>query len=428
MATHKDDFIPDVVSRDDFIADAPVAATRSRLTTTPEHDALRAANFVENVKGIGQAVGNTALAGVQWAEDVPRQVRELQQQPDLLSKVKYLLGHTNRGEPSTVTPTPPSLQPNTPGQALGRKIGGAGLYTGLAAATGGMSLPAEVAAGGVGSGLIAAGEGQNPRVAAAIGTAAPIASRVSNVISSTLRAKDNPARALNATIEVPKSVPSQINPGKRLLDEGDINLGRMGVSKETLQKVLTEREKEVGQQLGQELSRYSSNSINLAGHPGLDTPEAADVLQAMGKSYTPGQPLQMTPAEVHRFRSLLGDKINWSESAPSANDATGTNELLKTLYRDSNSAIDQIAPDVKALNAKWADYHIGKNAIGYALRGQARSLPGLPSSTVMGNVRRLGSTAPITTTYAPLSRALALPTLPNGMVRTTVLGLLPQQQ
>lgn len=359
-------------------------------------------NTPDRFLGAGQSVGKTLLAGVQWGQN--------------------MLG-------ANVTPTPPWLEPKNQAQSVGQNIGAMAQYAAPAMATAGMSMPAQVLAGGLGSGLVAAGQGQDPETAAYIGMGAPILGSMVSGARNMIRAKDNPARALNATMEVSaKDIHPGVNPGKHLLDQGDVNTSNMGMSKEMLLKLIKIRQGDTEKALTAELSRLSNHSIEMSGLPGMETPQAQEVLAAMNKTWAPGAPLQMSPGEAHEFRSLLGDKINWSSTARTANDATGVNELLRKLYRTTNDLIDSVSPGtVKALNNKWANYHVGQNATKWAIRNQDVSMPGLPGSQAMSIAKRLLDSAPVATTYAPLSRALSrsVPSpgvLPAGMIRATILG------
>lgn len=118
--------------------------------------------MVEAGKGFLQGAANIPTAGVQWAADIPRQIQE---------------AATGETLPSRVPPTPLALQPRTPMEKLGQMGAGMAAQAGLAALTGGASLPAQVAAGGIGSGLIAAGTDAGDvgaGVASGVGMAAPV--------------------------------------------------------------------------------------------------------------------------------------------------------------------------------------------------------------------------------------------------------------
>ena len=147
----------------------PGAATPPSSTS----DIIRNSPGYQLLQGIAQGTGQIGLGALQWMQDLPRQIRE---------------ARTGRMEPSSVTPTPPWLEPQTATQSVGAAIPAIAGSTLLAAIPGG--LPAQVAAGGIGSGLIAGTTGAGPgmtQVAGAMGMAGPALQRALNMLSPTLR-------------------------------------------------------------------------------------------------------------------------------------------------------------------------------------------------------------------------------------------------
>src|SRR6266853_1795514 len=137
--------LDEALQRGGKVTDSTSPAIPQQLSGT---DVLR--RTADPLIGAGQAIGNAGMSGLQWLQDIPRQVRETAAQPTIMDKLRYLTGSTNAtdrtAQTSTVTPTTAALQPNTYGQKVGSQLAGAALYALPAMATGGASLPAQVAA------------------------------------------------------------------------------------------------------------------------------------------------------------------------------------------------------------------------------------------------------------------------------------------
>lgn len=373
----------------------------------------------ERLKGVGQSIANTGMSALQWGQNA--------------------LG-------AKVSPTPPALQPNTPGQKIGSDIGTMGQYAGATALTGGASLPAQVAAGGLGSSVIASGAGQDPAVAGTIGMAAPITSAVLGKAVGAARQyledKQYGAAIYNKVARVPTGTGGiQAGPGSTFkTDPGRTMLDR-GVSAWSAPQLKVESEQaltDIGNELTDKL-RTSQTQMDIAKVVNPQLPQVQAALKEVGVDPMPLSPtdygggivtnpttkplkeLLLTPEQAHQFRSKLGAYIDWNPNATInvqvANNPNlplqVTNEELKNSYFAINKMIDATVDGVKPINKQWQEAYLYTRALADRIERLHGSQFGMPGSTVTGMANRYMFSAP-TTKLAQLLKSAQDAAAANG--------------
>jgi hypothetical protein len=390
----------------------------------------------ERFKGVGQSIGNTALAGLQWGQNA--------------------LG-------ANVTPTPMALQPNTPGQKLGSDLGTAGQYAGLTALTGGASLPAQVATGGVGAGVIAGGAGQDVGVASKIGMAAPIAAvtlgKAVGAVRQYLDDKKYASAIYNKVARVPtgqggiqagEGTAFKTDPGRTMADRGvtawsapqlkvESERALTGIGDELTAKLRTvttpmDVAKVVNPQLPQVQAALKEVGVNPAP---LTSNDLGNLTKQTEK---PIRELLLTAEQAHRFRSALGKYIDWNPNATMNVQVASnpnlplqiTNEELKNSYFAINNMIDATVNGVKPINKAWQEAYLYTRALTDRIEYLHGSQFGMPGSTVTGMVNRYMFSAPATKLAQLLKYAQSVlsSTAPPGAgaaAQGALLGAQPQQ-
>lgn len=100
-----------------------------------------------------------------------------------------------------------------------------------------------------------------------------------------------------------------------------------------------------------------------------DLPKAHQAIGATGldvSDATGPVKVSMSPIEAHRFRSELGDRINWNPDV--LNDG---NELLKDAWVDLSRKIDGVAKGIGPLNKEWQEAYLYRKAVKHQLELQS---------------------------------------------------------
>lgn len=373
--------------------------------------------------GIAQSLAKTPMAAIQWAQDIPNQV-------------SGLFG----GQPvSKVSPTPTWMEANGPEQKLGQNIGAVGQYAGAAALTGGASLPTQVASGGLTSGLIAAGAGQDPSTAATIGMAAPVTSAVLGKAVGSIRQYLNDKQYASAIYNKVARVATgergiQAGAGATFKTDPGRTMADRGVSAWSSPQLKVESERTLGE-IGNELSaklQTSTVPMDVKKVINTDLPQVQAALKEVGidpmpvtpnelgglsmAKAKPMQELLLTPEQAHRFRSALGQYIDWNPAASInvkvANNPNlpleMANEELKNSYFAINKMIDATVDGVKPINKSWQEAYLYTRALTDRIERLHGTQFGMPGSTVTGMANRYMFSAPGTKFVQLMKKAQAV--------------------
>lgn len=331
---------------------APVPAAPQQKYTNPLFGGVPTPQgVIEGVKGIGQSIGKLAQTKLQWEQDIPRQIKEAltgTQQPSQVS-------------PPLMTSTGREVfEPSNSAQRAGNVIGNVGIGAGLAAATGGASLPVQVASGGLTGALMTP---DSPYVGGTVGMAAPIAGAGIKAAGRYMTDKDVAAKLWNSVAKVKpgrEGTALDIGAGEFKTLPGRAMVGEKGTVGNFF-RALTSKPEAVQQQAAKELTSArtalaselakSKTPIDVYANVPIDESGAfkkfADALKATDMESA--NLSSLTPTQANALRSDLGNRINWNPNV--YNEA---NEALKETYFGITKNIESkmgatISPHLKRL-------------------------------------------------------------------------------
>lgn len=217
----------------------------------------------EGTKGAAKAAGETGTVAAQWLGDLPRQVH------DVTTGQQNIFSGVNQSDtPSQLLASPTTatgrdvFQASNPTQELGKFAGNAALGAGVAAATGGSSLPVQVGAMGLTGAAMAP---EHPYIGGGAGMAAPLIPAAVQGIRNAIPSADRAAANFQTIMGAAKNQPLNLSAADDIALRGRELGGTSGMPGRgaTLPKVLRDyiRHREAGPSMTYEVGRdFQSNA------------------------------------------------------------------------------------------------------------------------------------------------------------------------
>lgn len=105
-----------------------------------------------------------------------------------------------------------------------------------------------------------------------------------------------------------------------------------------------------------------------------DVKKAKEALKAAGlDQFVNENTAYLNPLEAHKFRSELGQRINWRDTAA----PTEANDTLKELWKSVSNQIDEAVPGIAPFNKRWQEAYRYTNSLAHRLEiiGTGKAVP-----------------------------------------------------